>query len=317
MLSKEDILLALDFMPCPIGGIGSWIGENTPQEIFERIGNIDSKPLTKVQLNQLLVLGREAPVSDGFYEYYWNLNPDQHPYKLSALPCEFQAEWISNSTFLSLAHLRWGFYRFYVDALLYFGNVRTAFRELREFDLPTLQNFFQKRAFKTSAMRKRGPALELNQISRDSRHLISEMACKSYGNGDGPTSELTMALIAAYDIHENNRGGRITIGQLLSADTFKLDYKERQTEFEFSATDVLDEGVSSKEELYSKMGNVAKEFKRSREAALNNTRLYLSMVGELDVYVATSMRSRDDFRKMATVCDKVFGNTKLKDLSIR
>ena len=51
--------------------------------------------------------------------------------------------------------------------------------------------------------------------------------------------------------------------------------------------------------------------------ALANTDLYLSMVNDLDVYVATSMRSRQDFRDMATDCDKIFSDERLKSLNLR
>ena len=41
------------------------------------------------------------------------------------------------------------------------------------------------------------------------------------------------------------------------------------------------------------------------------------MVGDLDVYVATSMRTRSDFRKMANFCDNVFDDARLGDLNLR
>ena len=37
------------------------------------------------------------------------------------------------------------------------------------------------------------------------------------------------------------------------------------------------------------------DFQYARQAALKNTTKYLSVVNELDVYVATSMRTREDF----------------------
>ena len=55
----------------------------------------------------------------------------------------------------------------------------------------------------------------------------------------------------------------------------------------------------------------------AREAALKNTQLYLSMVGDLDVYVATSMRNRKDFRDVATTCDDIFSDRRLADLHLR
>jgi len=41
------------------------------------------------------------------------------------------------------------------------------------------------------------------------------------------------------------------------------------------------------------------------------------MVNDLDVYVATSMRSRLDFRAMADVCDTIFSDNRLKGLQLR
>jgi hypothetical protein len=63
---------------------------------------------------------------------------------------------------MSLAHLRWGLYRLYVDALLFFGNVRTAFRSLRDRQLDMLQYLFTQKRFDTKAIERRGPPLPLN-----------------------------------------------------------------------------------------------------------------------------------------------------------
>ncbi len=75
--------------------------------------------------------------------------------------------------------------------------------------------------------------------------------------------------------------------------------------------------VASEDDLEAKYQAVAKKFFRAREAALKNTRFYLSMVGDLDVYVATSMRSRQDFRDMATACESIFSDERLNDLQLR
>ncbi len=58
-------------------------------------------------------------------------------------------------------------------------------------------------------------------------------------------------------------------------------------------------------------------FDDARKAALRNTQYFLSMANDLDVYVATSMRTRSDFRKMADFCEKVFRHASLKDLTLR
>ena len=58
-------------------------------------------------------------------------------------------------------------------------------------------------------------------------------------------------------------------------------------------------------------------FQNARRTALENTNMYLSIVNELDVYVATSMRTREDFREMAGFCGDLFNDSRLMDLNLR
>jgi hypothetical protein len=75
--------------------------------------------------------------------------------------------------------------------------------------------------------------------------------------------------------------------------------------------------VTSEQELTAKFDRIAQKFSEARQAALDNTRYYLSMVNDLDVYVATSMRSRQDFRNMADTCERIFSDTRLRALNLR
>ena len=75
-------------------------------------------------------------------------------------------------------------------------------------------------------------------------------------------------------------------------------------------------------QLYTKVFGFDKYLVRllpraAREAALDNTRLYLSIVNELDVYVATSMRRRDDFRDMSRDCEFIFSQNGLRRFRVR
>src|SRR5205823_5246585 len=85
----------------------------------------------------------------------------------------------------------------------------------------------------------------------------------------------------------------------------------------FSAEELLDNEVVDEDDLTSKYGELAETFQTARDAGLENTRLYLSMLDELDVYVATSMRSRKDFEEMADFCERIFSHHKLKQLQLR
>ena len=314
--SKAKLLQYFRLFSVPDGGIGSWLTGDTDDYVFERLSTIEQEPLSKVQLNQLLAFAHEAPLSVGFFRYYWLTTPERHPYIVTGIPLRFDASWGSQSCIVSLDHLSWGLYRLYTDGLLWFGNVRTAYRKLRTKSFETLEQFFTKRRFDTDALKARGPALDLHSIARDDRYLISEMACKSYGNTPTAESELRNALVTAFRAHKEMGRGRVKIRDLLK-ERLPSSAIERQGEFMFSADDVLEQEVDTEEELRSRYEAIAAKFSAARESGLKNTYLYLSMVGELDVYVATSMRTRQDFRKMADFCDSVFGVEKLKDLVLR
>lgn len=314
-MDTERILHEMQLFSLGGEGIGGWITPESDPRIFERLGRLEEEPLSAVQLNQLLVLGKESPISDDFFRYYWLDDPIEHPYPVGLLP-GFSKRWVQrNSTILSLDHLKWGLYRLFMDSLLYFGHVRTAYRQLRALTRRELVEFFTKRRFDTSRIKERGPALPLTQIPKDDRYLISEMACKSYGEDPGGHGDLKLALTAALGQHQKSGGGKTTFRSLLQLPP--PTYGQRQVEFMFSATEILEEEVGSSEELDKKLVPVVARFFRARDAALENTRYYLSMADDLDVYVATSMRGRDDFRKMANTCETIFADSRLKDLQLR
>lgn len=315
-VTKSEILKAFAVFSVPTGGIGSWLTDTTHDDVFVRLGRINEEPLTAVQLNQLLVLGHEAPVSDGYFRYYWVEAPATHPYRVDKLP-EFESGWLESNAITSLEHLKWGLYRLYIDGLLNFGNVRTAFRELRECSFAELEKFYSARRFDSDAIKRRGPSMPLKEISKDSRYLISEMACKSYGDTPQMESDLRHALQEALEAHISSGSPPPTIRQLLEGDKVPRTYAGRQQEFIFSADEVLDETVTSWDELRTKYETVAARFFKARQDALDNTRYYLSMVNDLDVYVATSMRSRQDFRSMASTCEKIFSDPRLQALNLR
>lgn len=254
-------------------------------------------------------------MSDGFFRYYF-LEAPRHPYNVKTIP-DFDESWLTGNAIHSLAHLKWGLYRLFTDGLLWFGNVRTAFRHLRDMNSQELDDFFQSRRFDTEQIKSRGPALPLKEIARDDRYLISEMACKSYGDDSVTVSQLKEALVSAYRRHTERGGGPVQIKALLAKDALDDKNASSQYQLNFSADAILDETVNSQEELETKYGALADKFVVARDRALQNTRYYLSMVSDLDVYVATSMRTRKDFREMSAACDQIFGAAPLAELNLR
>ena len=315
MTTKAEILSEFKLFSVSAGGIGNWLTEKTHDDIFTRLARLSEDPLSAVQLNQLLVLGHEAPVEDGFFQYYWLQVPKCHPYDVREVP-GYEDRWLRSDTIQSLPHLRWGLYRLYIDALLYFGNIRTGFRRLRDLSVPDLESFFRREHFDTGAIKRRGPSLPLRQIAKDNRYLISEMACKSYGDVAEGDDNLHTVLLKAYKAYSAAGNPAPTIRDLLN-NRLPTKLQARQQEFIFSANELLDEHVRSEQDLSQKYERVASRFSSARAAALDNTRYYLSMLNDLDVYVATSMRNRRDFRTMADTCEKIFEDPRLKEMNLR
>ena len=316
VLTKDLILEEFKLFSVPTGGIGRWLTNDTNEDVFNRSIKIEDIPLPYVQLNQLLVLGHEAPVSEGFFKYYWLTKVGTHPYPVHTLSV-FSEAWLEEScTIKSLDPLKWGLYRLYVDALLYFGNVRTAFRKLRDLSFNEIKLWFQSHRFDTDAIRRRGPSLPLQEIPKDDRYLISEMACKSFGSGEFGDSSIRDILTSAYQDASANGQTVHNIKDLI-AGNIPDSARVRQVEIDYSTVELVNDQVKSKDELDRKIDILAKRFESARESALKNTRLYLSMLGDLDVYVATSMRTREDFRKMAVTCENIFRDERLVELSLR
>ena len=315
-MTQDDVKKQLESFALGTGGIGNWLMNTSDSEIFERLSNIESMPLKKVQLNQLLVMGHEAPVSDGFFEYYWCSIPSDHPYNVKSADY-FKDVYDQGLEIKSLEQFKWGMSRIFIDSLLYWGSVRTGFRELRNNSLSELQSLFDEKRVPTEIVNQRGKCLDLENISKDKRYLISEMACKSYGSKDGSKEGLRDLLLEAFSEHRKLSQGSITIKELLSGEKLPKKHSDRQQELEFSADEILDLMVNSESDIEAAFSKIYKDFDGARRAALTNTKRYLSMVSDLDVYVATSMRNRHDFRDMASKTEAIFSDKALSGLELR
>lgn len=297
------------------GGIEGLLWGEAGDRVCDRLLSVNHEPLSKVQLNQLLGFQKERAVSDDFFRYYWFEEP-LVSYKLSSIP-GYSSEYKGRDKIHSLDQFYYGLYRIFTDGLILRGNVRAYFRELSMGSISSLEEVSLLSIFATDAIKRRGPTLPLRSISKDDRYLISEMACKSYGSSPSSASDLKSALIAGWNAHESKGGGQAVVRSLLEGGLSNVDYASRQGMFQFSVEDILDSTVKDREELDRIYKKAADRFIAARDAALENTKLYLSLVNDLDVYVATSMRKRSDFREMADRCDLIFLDPKVQDLHLR
>jgi hypothetical protein len=297
------------------GGIDSWLTGDDQDTVFRRLANLPHEPLSCGQLHQLLALSHHAELSPGYFKYYW-LSEPKHPYDLTRLP-NYHTSYNHVDQILSLDQLHWGLYRIYVDALLYYGSIRDVYADLRSRSYEYLQDYFGSFRHDADAMLHRGPALPLEPIAKDNRYLIAEQACKSMDTPAGGTSDLLMVLKGAWADHLRRRGGKITAKDLLQSAFVLEGFGDRQKQFLFTADSLLESEVNSEAELIDRYNELVDKFGEARKAALANTKLYLSMANDLDVYVATSMRTRQQFRDMAQTCEAIFSHPAVKHLHLR
>jgi hypothetical protein len=314
-LTQDELVTALrPYFPGSFSGTSDFLQSSHGSALVERLMHMPRSPLTRTHLNQFLHLSHEAGVTDGFFAYYFLTQPTQHPYAIDrVLPT---VPGLNEQGVSSVEQMRWGLHRFFIDALLYFGDLRTAFRELRKKSYVGLQDFFASKRFDSEAMRARGPVLPFHPIPADDRYLIAEIACKAYSPLEvGQPLLIENLLLEAY---RQGGGGRIQIKDLFDKETIlaKSD-PQAQMMLEFTTVEFAEDTVDSEDGIRTKVRAVADRFERARTLALRNTRLYLSIVNELDVYVATSMRRRSDFRDMARDCESIFRQDGLTRFRVR
>ena len=266
-------------------------------------------------------------MTEGYFQYYWLEIPKNHPYDLECI--EIPTPNFTGDKINSLNHLKWGLYRIYVDALLYYGSIRTAYREMRDMDHSDIKSFFASKRFDTKAIKRRGPPLDLKPIDQDSRHLVSEIACKTCDTSQ--SNVIQEALLLAYQAYKAEGISDSPTVSLLLVDSTKTEnqqkticsqwlpnkYHEQVDALKLCCNQYLDDEINSEDDIANISRSLEETFKKVRKDAQSNTQYYLSMVQEMDVYVATSMRVFSDFINVAKFCDNVFVDQRLQELNLR
>lgn len=141
------------------------------------------------------------------------------------------------------------------------------------------------------------------------------MACKTYEVKKlEDTNHVCLALEGFRELHQ--QGVEVT-PELLRTRTKAIAERKSQTAlFELMFEDAPAVLRSESDVLALYAGQWA-AFQKARTEALQNTRIYLSVCNDLDVYVATSMRTRQDFRDMAKTCQQIFDDPRLSKYNVR
>jgi hypothetical protein len=319
-MDKAQIIEYFDlFSNSETDGLESLFSLKGKEEVFTRLSKIEDEPLSKVQLNQLLIISGLAGITYGFYKYYWLATPETHPYNVKSLE-DFEEHFTKSQAIVSLQHLRWGLRRVYIDTLLYYGNITNGYRHLSTKKEQEMITFFENKRFPTETIMNRGKTLDFEEIPKFDRYLISEMACKTY---EAPaTSEQNLKQFLIDNYHEAKRQGRLKVdikelftGRFLAKS--KAKYEASLMQLQFSAEEIMEEIIESDADIEHKYEKIAQRFFKARKQALQNTKYYLSLVNDLDIYVATSMRGQKDFIEMADTCEKIFKDPKIRSLHLR
>ena len=259
----------------------------------------------------------EAGMSEGCFRYFFLATPTNHPYPVDkVLPPSGYRPSAGCTEIKSIQQLIWGLRRFMYDAMLYWGNFRQAYRDLRRLSFDDISAIFASKRINAERIATRGKVVGPTPIiPQDSRYLISEMACKTYEAKTLQETDHVRLTLEAF--RELRKEGAEVTPELLRARTEKIAEGKKQKDlFELMFEDAP-KVLQNESDVLALYAGQSAEFQKARATALQNTRIYLSLCNDLDVYVATSMRTRQDFREMAHTCDQIFGDPRLGKYNVR
>jgi hypothetical protein len=162
----------------------------------------------------------------------------------------------------------------------------------------------------------RGTIENPQRISKDDRFLISEMACKTYEEITkiDETTHVRIAIEAFKELEIAKQGVTARILKIKAKDIAEKNNQGLLIDLLLDESEDIIKSIDDVRNMYS--GQFEK-FKKARNIALKNTRLYLSVINDLDLYIATSMRTRDDFREVATLSETILNSDKLREFNLR
>ncbi len=313
-VSQEDLVRVVGSCFDPL--VGSLDPESeTYTSIRAAFDDLRNGTISCARLNQLLHLSSLAGMSEGCFRYYFLEVPDCHPYPVEKVTSPEYVPEKGVSEIRSLDQGLWGFRRLVYDAMLFWGNLRQAYRDLRGLSYGEIRSLFAEKRIDNEHMVTRGVVAGPTHIPIDNRYLISELACKTYEPQELKDTSHVRLAIEAFNMLRSE-GVRATPEALRSKTEAIAKGRQQQQLFDLMFEDAPTV-LETEEEVVALYSGQWKAFQDARARALENTRVYLSLCNDLDVYVATSMRIRQDFRDMATVCKEIFESPSLSKYNLR
>ena len=84
-MDKEKIIEYFSDIMCEKSDVCGFISMNSSDHLFQALENLESKPLSKVQFDQLLSLQHLKCMSDDFFRFYWLQMPPKHFYRIGKI----------------------------------------------------------------------------------------------------------------------------------------------------------------------------------------------------------------------------------------
>ncbi len=312
-MTKQEILNKFSGIMCNEPGICSLVTEQYGQDVlFERLINLSTSPLTRTQLNQILTMHQIPHMTKDVFQYYFFDN-SPHFYKRTKLP-EIV---IKKAHIVSLDQFYIGIERLLIDSLFLFGNINNGYATISKYSYEDIIAMVKANTVQSDSYEERESLIELNDVNKDDRYLISEMACKTIGDGTIDEKELSLKLINEYRIALKRGKKHVKFKDLLAGIYSDANSKKKDSVGLFDTIDFYEEEVKEERIIEQKSIELARRYTEARRSAVANTRLYLATANDLDAYIATSMRTKEDFLKMSAFCDRVFKSERIFPLHMR
>ncbi|MBD3249455.1 hypothetical protein GF336_05400 [Candidatus Woesearchaeota archaeon] len=297
------------------------IENHTQEDLFPIIIGLEALTdggLSWTRLNQILYYYSQAAMSHGFFRYYFLEAPSRHPYPVSQI-FENQTYKPPNGVdeIKTMDQLKWGLYRFFHDAMLYWGNFHQAYAYLHKHSHKEIESFFESNRFDERHLITRGSVAGPEDIPFQNRYLVSERACEIYNQNIMSIVDAKHVKYVVQASEELKDGKKEINSSELKVKAKEIAEKEGQLELlelMYEDTEQKIIALEDIESIYTKQKDI---FNKCKKKARKNTDLFLSCCNDLDVYVATSMRRRKDFEYIGELCEGIFRHDKLKKYDIR
>lgn len=264
-----------------------------PKELMDEILTsilVDEKVgLTLEKLNRLMISCRHRLATEHFFQYFFG--------KVQTID-DFEG----------------AVDRYRIKAMWLFGNFRFAYRSLAVSDEQTFRALVREtEPIPDDIFKRREPFDEIGEIPVPSLHLLGYIAKAELDDLEFSQTFLQQLLDADPDRSKVLVG--IGVGRIA-----KVVQVLGQHGLTISTSDFGKLPLDELKALLPKIGAVVLPLRKSREEAvktgLQNTDRYLTLP-YLDVYVATSMRDKDDFVNQHDFINRVFNDPQVKPLQLR